>query len=218
MNAATAKYAKWYVRIIDPRVVPYSFMAKNERVQAQKFQCVLVSKDPSQYMLGLVPFDFTNRNAAVDASKRFTANTVWEITTPAFDTKAKQDFIGCPLKTVVLLSKPTGTKQAPPTNRAEFDHPATGLQVSLTIQGIMEHLKQQIGRRSQVFDFSGKFLKIEAPKTVNTKGQQTTVSDSEFVDQSGVRSWLAYGRARATFSLSCGQGQAWQRSDAVLLW
>ena len=59
MNATTSKFAKWYVRVVDPKVVDYNFKARGEFVAAQKFECVLVSKDPAQYMLGLVPLAST---------------------------------------------------------------------------------------------------------------------------------------------------------------
>ena len=64
MNSLTARFAKWYVKILDPKVIDYSFAAKGEKVQAQKFQCVLVPHAPEQHMLGLVPFDFKDRSAA----------------------------------------------------------------------------------------------------------------------------------------------------------
>ena len=48
---------------------------------------------PSQYMLGLVPSEFKNRDAAKQASLRFTDLSVWEITTPAFDAKSKPEDI-----------------------------------------------------------------------------------------------------------------------------
>ena len=78
MNSQTAKFAKWYVRVLDPKVIEYSFTTRGEDVQAQKFQCVLVSHAPEQYMLGLVPFDFKGRSAAQTAAKKFTADSVWE--------------------------------------------------------------------------------------------------------------------------------------------
>eukprot|EP00969_Alexandrium_andersonii_P262309 11596069-Alexandrium_andersonii.AAC.1 len=52
-NSTTAKFAKWYVRVCDPKIVDYSFQSRGEKVGAQKFQCVLVSHAPEQYMLGL---------------------------------------------------------------------------------------------------------------------------------------------------------------------
>ena len=111
MNATTAKYAKWFVRVIDPTVLDYSFQSRGEKVSAQNFQCILVSKDPSQYMMGLVPFDFKNRQAAANAEKTFAANSVWEVSAPLLDAKAKPEYIGCPVKAVLLLRAPTQLKK-----------------------------------------------------------------------------------------------------------
>ena len=131
VNGGTAKFAKWYVLIIDPKIIDYKFTAKGKVVDASKFQCVLVSKDPSQYMLAVVPFEFKDPNAAQKAIQKFTPSSVWEITTPAFDAKAKPEYNGCPLKTVVLLAKPTTLKAVLPTNKVELDHPAPGLRIHL---------------------------------------------------------------------------------------
>ena len=57
MNTETAKFAKWYVKVLDPKIIDFSFSSKGEDVKAKKSQCVLVSHAPEQYMLGLVPFD-----------------------------------------------------------------------------------------------------------------------------------------------------------------
>jgi hypothetical protein len=193
MNEGTAKYAKWYVRIISPQIVPYCFFAKGEQVHAKKFQCVLVSADPSQYMFGLVPFDFKNREAAQQAYSKFTDLSVWEITTPAFDTKSKPEFNGCPLKSVVLLTKPTTAKRVPPTNQAMLQHPATGLQVHLDITGIMNVLTKRSFRESsgtaklptKAFDFFGKFRGLSQPKKIDNIEKYRRVSEAEFVDGSG---------------------------------
>ena len=48
MNSQTAKFAKWYVKVLDPKIIDYSFRSKGENVRAQKFQCVLVSHLPEQ--------------------------------------------------------------------------------------------------------------------------------------------------------------------------
>ena len=133
MNSTTSKYAKWYVRVVDPKVLDYKFQSRGEAIQAQKFQRVLVSKDPSQYMLGLVPFSFRDRQAAAKARDKFTEGSVFKITTPTFDDKARADFNGCPVKPVVLLQGPTTIKPVPPTNTAVLEHPATGLGVTMDI-------------------------------------------------------------------------------------
>ena len=97
MNEGTAKYARWYVRIISPQVIPYSFHARGQLVNATKFSCVLVSADPSQYMMGLVPFDFKNKEAAEEAAKKITLLSVGEISTPTFVSIASPEFYGCHL-------------------------------------------------------------------------------------------------------------------------
>ena len=113
MKGTTSKLAKWYVRVVDPKVIDYSFESRGETVVAQKFQCVLVSKDPAQYMLGLVPFNFSDRQAATKALTRSAENHVFELTTPAFDAKARPEFNGCPVKPVLLLAMPATIKAVP---------------------------------------------------------------------------------------------------------
>ena len=165
-------------------------------------------------MLGLVPFDFKNRGAAVAAQQQFKPDSVWELTTPAFDSKSIPEFNGCPLKAVILLSKPTVTKAVPPTNQAELMHPAKGLHVALDIRGIIELPKglgnRSGGRENKAFDFSGKFLGIGAPKTVQKAGRQLSVSEAEFLDESGSKIAVSvWQEARAAVSsLQPGTGVA----------
>ena len=110
MNSSTSKFAKWYVRVIAPKIIDYPIKARGEPIAAQKFECVLVSKDSAQYMLGLVPFAFNDRGAAQKAMDKFTENHVFEITQPAFDTKAKSEFNGCPVKNVLFTMVNTAPK------------------------------------------------------------------------------------------------------------
>ena len=56
MNSTIGKYARWYVRILDPKIYPYRFTSRGEEVAAERFECVVVSNDPTQYMLATVPF------------------------------------------------------------------------------------------------------------------------------------------------------------------
>jgi hypothetical protein len=116
MNAGTAKHAQWIVRILDPKVTEYKFTARGQEVAAAKFSCLLVSKNPAQYMLATVPFSFQDRTAPAQAKLSFLANTSWELKAPNFDTKQKQEYNSCPVKVVVNLSRPTKTKAIPPTS------------------------------------------------------------------------------------------------------
>ena len=193
MNGTTAKFAKWYVRVLDPKVITYKFQAKGETVQATKFECILVSKDASQYMLGIVPFDFKDRNAAQKAMDKFKDSSVWEIANPTFDAKAKPEYIGCPLKTVLMMGKPTVIKAVPITNKMELNHPSHGLKVHLDIKGIMTLLGKRVFRDcpdtsklpTKTFDFSGKFISISEQKDIVKNGNSMKVAAAEFVDASG---------------------------------
>ncbi len=123
MNNSTGKLASWIVRVLDPKLAKYDFTARGEVVHAEKFQCVLVSDDPAQYMLGLVQFSFNNRNAAGQALKKFVDKTNWEIKNPAFDPKQKKEFISTPVKRVVFLDSPTKVRAIAPTEIQKYQYP-----------------------------------------------------------------------------------------------
>ena len=220
MNSQTGKFAKWYVNVLDPKVIDYSFHSRGEKIQAQKFQCVLVSHAPEQYMLGFVPFDFKDRSAAVKAAAKFTANSVWEITTPAFDTRAKPEFNGCPVKSVVLLSKPTTTTRVLPTSTAELAYPAKGVHVALDIKGIVDLLKSTAGSTPErkSFDFCGKFLGMGVSRSAVKAGVSREVADAEFTDAGGGRIVVSvWQAARDYFSgVSTGAGVAVLGCSAAL--
>ena len=69
--------------------------------------CYLVSNNEAEYAQGTVRFDFNNRSKAQKAFERFKAGSVWQLTTPAFDSRAKGDWIAAPLKRWILLEAPT---------------------------------------------------------------------------------------------------------------
>ena len=68
---------------------PIAFTSKGEPIKDHRFQCVLISANEKEYMFGVVPFDFKNRDAAQEAMRKFVEDSVLEISTPAFDLKAK---------------------------------------------------------------------------------------------------------------------------------
>ena len=129
MNANIGKSAIWYVRVLDPKIIHYELHCRGETIDAERFQCVLVSKDPAQYMLAAIPFTFIDRTRPRKALDTYKDGCVLEITTPAFDMKARQQYNGCPVKSVLLLIKPTTIKHVPPTNTQMLQHPANGLHV-----------------------------------------------------------------------------------------
>ena len=172
MNPTIGKYASWIVRVLDGKKIQYEFQSRGETVTAEKFECVLVSKDPAQYMLGTVPFSFNDRQAATKAVADFKNNDVLEITTPAFESKARLEFNGCPVKHVLLLTKPTTVKHVPCTHTEMQQHPAQGLQVCLHVTQLLEHLRNSHSARSstKTFDFCGKYTGISAKNPRSQKG------------------------------------------------
>ena len=94
------------------------------------------------------------------------------------------------------------------SKKAAFHHPAKGLQVSTSIQGITDYIKTN--DKARAVDFSAKYLGIESARTVNIKGQQVTVSDAEFVDTAGSKMTVSvWQSARSIFEeLSIGTGVA----------
>ena len=98
MSGGNAKHAKWLVRVLGPKILKYKFTARGETVEAEKFECILVSKDPAEFMRASVPFSFTNRAAAARAFAYFPTGAVFEMLEPQFDTKAKPEYNSCPIK------------------------------------------------------------------------------------------------------------------------
>ena len=166
MNTTTSKYAAWFVRILDPKIIRYKINSKGEYIDAEKFEVVLVSLQADQFMLGVVPFEFKNRKAAREAQTKFKAHSVWQMVTPAFDAKARAEYNGCPIKSTVLLTAPTKMHAVPPTNDVQFQYPAKGLHVALDIKGIVSILKAPgaFKRLSKTFDFCGKLASLSEQK------------------------------------------------------
>ena len=140
LNSATTRHVYWLVRVKSPKVVQYQFTARNETVHASRFECLLVSNDPKQFIIGSVSFSFGAKDAALKAQATYLEDLVFEIRNPQFDTKMKPDFISCPIKRVVSLAKPTAVKPIPPTDKDRQALPAKHIEVSMTIRDVMNAL------------------------------------------------------------------------------
>ena len=60
--------------------IPFEFKSRNEVVKATQLQCILVSQDPKQFMIGSVPFSFAARDAASKAKANIQDGPVLVIT------------------------------------------------------------------------------------------------------------------------------------------
>ena len=89
MNETNVKYAKWCLRVLKPQLQSYTFQARGQTIEAKTFTCILVSDNPSEYLIGSVPFEFRSPDGPQQAMTRFVENTVWVVSKPGFDLRAK---------------------------------------------------------------------------------------------------------------------------------
>ena len=195
MNSTSAKHATWLVRVLDPKIIKYQFTARGQLVQAEKFECILVSENPKEYMMATVPFSFSDRAAAARVMKTYKALTSYEIRTPQFDTKQKQEYISCPVKRVVILTDPTRTAPIPPTEQAKQQYPSMFVDVG---RNLTETMKVLTGMRfnlqpsgpasgsaklgAQCLDVCGKILSLTGQKPTEKRGKRYMVANMELVD------------------------------------
>jgi len=196
MNGQTGKHATWLVRVLAPRLVPYNFQSRGTEVKAVKFLCILVSKDPRQFMIGSVPFTFADPHAAEKASAVFKEGVTFEIKSPEFDMKMKTEYMSTPIKRALLLAKPTVVRQILPIEPQRWNYCATYVDLGLSLTDVMKALDAMSwngtqsavsdtgGRSSQLMNLCGKILSLGSSKTVTVSGKQRTVASLVLVEES----------------------------------
>ena len=126
--------------------------------------------------------------------------------------RAKAEFNGCPVKIVLLLSRPTIVIAALPANTEMLEYPAKGITVSMDISQLLHILKGSGSAKqlNKTFDFCGKFLSVTSPKPVEKAGVRRMVSEAAFVDANGGKVLVSLwdSATRALDSLPAGAGVA----------
>ena len=164
---------------------------------------VLSSADPKEYCLGSVPFDFKNRNAALEAQKTFADGSVWEISTPAFDHRFRPEYVGCPIKAVLVLKSPTTIRRLYDQDNSETRKaawPQSSIHVALDFMETANILK--LGRLAPAagdskmpaltLDVCGKFHELTEQKETTAKSQQKlSVAELVLLDDSESRFHIA---------------------------
>ena len=112
LNHNNAKFAHWLVCVRKPESVPVQFTdsRSSQQEKGSRFQCVLTSSIKEEYCIGVIGFQWKDRNAGFDALSKFTDGSIWQMSTPAFDDKQKMEWISTPVKQVVLMCSPTEFK------------------------------------------------------------------------------------------------------------
>ena len=209
MNASTAKCATWIVRVIsDPKIVSYTFSARGERVEAQKLECVLVSADPSDYMLGLVPFSFSDRSAAAKGMEKYLKNTVWEIKVPVFETKTRKEYISTPVKRLLLLTATTSIRAVAPTETIKYNYPSRFVSPLTNLAGALGLLRSTSSRASaesasgspaqggatRSLDLCLQLVALSSVRTIQKGGKTLVVAEMEGTDDSMSEGFQACGK------------------------
>ena len=180
MNIQTAKHASWVVRVLSPKLVRYSFQAKGKLVQAEKFQCLLVSGIPTQFMIGTVPFNFAAPDGARKAFEKFKVGLCFQIQAPEFDSKMKAEYMSTPIKRAVLLAKPGSVRAVPPTATEKLKDIVDHVDVAMTLTQVLGRLNKMCWPQTQTLSGSGRQILL-----LNLTGKVQSLSDRRQVIVSG---------------------------------
>lgn len=209
MNINTAKFASWIVMVRKPEAKPVTFNRDGKEQKGSRFQCVLTSNNEEEYCLGVVPFQWKNRDAGFDAMRKFTEGSIWQISTPAFEQKVKLDQISTPVKQQVLMCPPTTFIQLESHDDDEAKKsawPSGNVRVMLNMQQTITQLKQVrfsssasgYGSRkdmepTKAMDVCGKFVELGelVTRKKQSDGSDLQVADLTLGDDSGVNFKLA---------------------------
>ena len=193
MNLETAKHAQWVVRVLAPKLIRYSFQAKQKTVQAEKFQCLLVSTIPTQFMIGSVPFNFAAPQAARQAFQKFRAGLCFRVQQPEFDGRMKAEYISTPIKKTLLLTNPATVTAVPPTATDTLKDVADHVDVGMSLTNVLGRLNKMYWpqtqtlsggtRQTQLLNLCGKVNSISSAKQVIVAGRTRKVSAMELADQ-----------------------------------
>ena len=136
LNETNAKHAQWIVRILKPQLQDYTFMARGVSTSSQSFTCMLVSSNPKEYLHGSVSFDFKDKEGPSQAMIKFVENTVWIVSKPAFDIRAKAEYNGAPMKLTLSMRHPTVLRAVPPTETELYNLPCRHITPPATLADI----------------------------------------------------------------------------------
>ena len=193
MNLETGKHAQWMVRVLAPKLIRYTFQAKGKTVEAEKFQCLLVSTIPTQFMIGSVPFNFAAPKAASQAFQKFKAGLCFRVQQPEFDGRMKAEYISTPIKKALLLTNPATVTAVPLTDTAKLKDVADHVDVGMSLTNVLGRLNKMCWpqtqtlsggtRQTQLLNLCGKVNSISSAKQVIVAGRTRKVSAIELADQ-----------------------------------
>ena len=104
LNPTSAKFLVWTVRVLHGRILHYEFKDRNKKlVKATKFDCVLLSLNPQDYIMATFRHNYRDPDQVAGAKDLYRDGTVWRLSGVHLTDGAM--FSGAPNKYVVLLER-----------------------------------------------------------------------------------------------------------------
>ena len=113
LNERSARTGVWIGRIEACKLCTYQFQSKGETIDAKRFVCLVVGRDPTAYATAVVPFGFKNKQRPLQTYEKWSQaiDPVVVLSHISLDSKARAEYISSPGKGVILLHNPTRIQQ-----------------------------------------------------------------------------------------------------------
>ena len=174
LTPSTCGIATWNLRVVQPRVVEYTYLWQGQERKGKKLECILLSENSDSYCMGLV-----RRTGSNDAGERkfqtmvekYNENTIWSMSRITL-AQEKAQFIGSPVKYVIDMEK---TKVTPVLQSTTFPRTPTPPDSLATIV--------ELTRKQQVH-FLALVRSVEKQRIATTARGERIIVDVTFVDGS----------------------------------
>ena len=174
LTSKTCGVGVWILRVVQPRIVEYTYTWQSQQRQGKKAEYILLSEDSNVYCMGVVKCsgsnDAANQKFLAQVAK-FKNGTMWSRSRINF-TSDKPEYIGSPVKHVIDLTK---TKLSPVLDTPCFPRTPTPPE---SLAAIVQLL------RSQTVDFLALMNTGEKQRQVTTRIGERNIIDVTFLDGS----------------------------------
>ena len=123
LTSKTCGVGVWILRVVQPRIVEYTYTWQSQQRQGKKAEYILLSEDSNVYCVGVVKCSGSNDAANqkfLAQVENFKNGTMWSMSRINL-TSDKPEYIGSPVKHVIDLTK---TKLSPILDTHVFqEHP-----------------------------------------------------------------------------------------------
>ena len=203
LNERSAKNGVWIGRIEACKLCTYQFQSKGETIDAKRFVCLVVGRDPTDYATAVVPFGFKNKQRPQQTYEKWSQaiDPVVVLSHISLDSKARAEYISSSGKGVILLHNPTRIQQPAPGS-PESQYPASWAQPHLTLAQIIDL------DTSRAVDLAFVVTEVGDIREVIARGRNMKVRDIKIIDDTGSAATLtAWGPDTCNqFESSTGQG------------